>query len=161
MSFTVDVEKRKRFKVKASMKDVFEVLADVPESASYFPQVDKLIDLGDDSYRWLMDKIGLDKYYFQTTYACQYTSKLTKKEGWVKWEPIEDKKSNALISGKWTLKPAKNGGTQINFHTEGELTIALPALTKFLLSGLVVGEFEGLVDEYIESLRDAFNGVGR
>ena len=35
------------------------LLADVPTSASFYPQVDKLVDLGGGSYRWEMEKIGL------------------------------------------------------------------------------------------------------
>ena len=54
--------------VKARAKEVFEVLADVPLSASYFPHVDKLVDLGGGAYRWEMKKIGLPQINLQTIY---------------------------------------------------------------------------------------------
>ena len=46
MSFTVNIDLAYTFDVKASAADVFAVLADVPTSASHFPKVDKLVDLG-------------------------------------------------------------------------------------------------------------------
>jgi len=155
MPFDVTVKINKRFKVKSPLSTVFKLLADVPESASHFPKVKKLVDMGDNTYRWEMEKIGLDKYYIQTVYACQYTS--NKKQGTVKWEAVEDV-GNALVSGKWTLKSVDPKHTQCSLTTTGVMTVPLPALTKFLLAGLVENEFQGLVDQYVENLKDVLNG---
>ena len=46
MAITVTVELGYEFDVKASAKEVFDVLADVPLSASHYPKVEQLIDLG-------------------------------------------------------------------------------------------------------------------
>ena len=72
MSITVHVELGYEFDVKASFKEVFDVLADVPTSASFYPGVDKLIDLCGGAYRWEMAKIGIAQINLQTIYASKY-----------------------------------------------------------------------------------------
>ena len=46
MSITVPFDLSYEFEVKANAAKVFDLLADVPASASHFPKVDKLVDLG-------------------------------------------------------------------------------------------------------------------
>jgi carbon monoxide dehydrogenase subunit G len=155
MAFTVDIEVKKRFKVKAPVATVFELLADVPESASHFPKVDELVDLGDNCYRWEMEKIGLDKYNLQTVYACQYRS--NKRAGTVTWEPLEDE-GNALVDGQWTIKKASPSGTNITLVSTAAIDLPFPKLVKFVVAPLVEREFQGLIDEYIANLKDTLNG---
>ena len=155
MAFTVDIEIKKRFKVKASVSTVHELLADVPESASHFPKVDQLVDLGDNCYRWEMEKIGLDKYNLQTVYACQYRS--NKRAGTVIWEPLEDE-GNALVEGQWTFKKATPSGTNVTLATTATIEMPFPKLVKFVVGPLVEREFQGLIEEYIENLKETLNG---
>ena len=51
MAFTVPFELAYAFEVKALAADVFAVLSDVPTSASHFPKLHSLVDLGGNSYR--------------------------------------------------------------------------------------------------------------
>lgn len=154
MAFVVDIAVKKRFKVKADLATVFELLADVPESASHFPKVDQLVDLGGKSYRWEMEKIGVDKYSLQTVYACQYRS--NKRAGTVTWEPIEGE-GNGIVEGQWTLKKATPGGTNVTLETTAQLELPLPRLVKFVVAPMVEREFEGLIEEYIENLKETLN----
>ena len=59
MTMNVKIDLGYEFDVKANASDVFAVLSDVPTSASFFPKVDKLVDLGNGVYRWEMEKIGV------------------------------------------------------------------------------------------------------
>lgn len=153
MAFTVSIEIKKQFDVQCSPDKVHEILSDVPRSVSHFPKVEELVDLGDNSYRWEMEKIGIDKYYIQTVYACKYTD--NKKDGWVKWEPVSSV-GNGIVRGEWNFS-GDDEGTRISFYTKGDLTLPLPGLVKFFLSPFVVREFESLVDKYIENLKRTFN----
>ena len=45
MTITVNLKMQHEFTVKASAKVVFDLLADVPASAKFFPNVDKLVEL--------------------------------------------------------------------------------------------------------------------
>ena len=47
MTMNVKIDLGYELDVKANASDVFTVLSDVPTSASFFPKVDKLVDLGD------------------------------------------------------------------------------------------------------------------
>ncbi|MFO1268146.1 MAG: SRPBCC family protein [Rubrivivax sp.] len=155
MTVSVDIDLGYEFAVKASAKDVFAVLADVPKSASHFPKVKKLHDLGDNAYRWEMQRVGTAQIGIQTIYACKYKS--DEKKGSVTWSPHPDDKSNAKISGSWKVTEGK-GRTNIVLKTGGTVDVALPALMKLVVGPVVTSEFEGLVEKYIENLCKTFGG---
>ncbi|ABB23202.1 SRPBCC family protein [Pelodictyon luteolum] len=152
MSFTVEITVQREFRTASSPEDVFRLLADVPRSASYFPQVLQLVDLGDNAYRWEMEKIGVGDYTLQQTiYASRYTSDPATLS--VSWTPVEGV-GNALVEGHWTLA-STGGGTAVALYSKGLLTVELPGFLQFLLSPLVTMEFEGLIDRYIRNLSAA------
>ena len=51
MAITVSIELNRELDLPAGYDEVFELLADVPASASHFPKVHNLVDLGDNAYR--------------------------------------------------------------------------------------------------------------
>ncbi len=153
MAFTVSIDINREFDVSCGYDKVFTLLADVPKSVSHFPQVEQLVDLGDNTFRWEMEKLGLATYTIQTIYACAYTD--SKDEGWVEWKSVKGE-GNALIEGFWNLEEEEDGKTvHVEFHTEGELTLNLPFLAKLIVSPLVVMEFNGLIDRYVANLQKA------
>lgn len=154
MSITVSIDLGYEFDVKASAKEVFDVLADVPVSASHFPHVDKLVDLGGGAYRWEMKKIGLPQINLQTIYASRYVANKAKKT--IVWTPVEGV-GNALVSGDWKIVDKKKF-THIELRINGELSIALPTLMKVVIAPAVEHEFEKLVEQYIANLIECFGG---
>jgi carbon monoxide dehydrogenase subunit G len=154
MSITLPVALGYEFEVKAPFKEVFDVLADVPTSASFYPGVDKLVDLGGGTYRWEMEKIGLPQVNLQTVYASNYVA--NKARGTVVWTPV-DGEGNASVSGSWHLTDHKTS-TKIVLNVEGVLHIPLPALMKLVVEPLVEAEFERLTEQYIANLIDRFGG---
>lgn len=154
MTVTVDIDLGYEFAVKAPLDKVFGVLADVPLSVSHFPKVDKLVDMGEGVYRWEMQKVGTAQVGIQTVYACKYTS--DKKKGSVTWTPVKDV-GNAQISGSWKITD-KKGKTNVVLKTGGKVEVALPALMKVIVVPVVNGEFEKLVEKYIDNLIKTFGG---
>jgi carbon monoxide dehydrogenase subunit G len=154
MAITVSIDLGFEFDVKAKASDVFEVLSDVPTSASHFPKVDKLIDLGDGAYRWEMEKIGVGSANIQTIYASKYVSNKTK--GTIVWKPVKGE-GNALVSGSWTIKDKKKS-TNIVLEIQGELTLPLPGLMKMMVAPVVEAEFEKMTEQYIANLTKQFGG---
>lgn len=154
MTITVSIDLGYEFEVKASAKDVFELLCDVPTSASYFPKVDQLVDLGDGAYRWEMEKIGIAQVNLQTIYACRYVSNRAK--GSVTWTPIKGE-GNALVSGHWAIEDKKKS-TLITLQINGDLSLPLPGLMKMVVAPVVEAEFETLVEQYIANLSKQFGG---
>lgn len=154
MAITVHIDLGYEFSVKAPAGTVFEVLSDVPRSASHFPKLRQLVDLGDNTYRWEMEKIGLAQINLQTIYASKYTS--NKSKGTVTWTPVQGE-GNALVSGSWKISDKKKS-TDLVLKLEGDLTLPLPGLMKMVVAPLVEAEFERLVEKYIDNLTTTFGG---
>ena len=154
MTITVRIELGYEFSVKAPASEVFEVLSDVPISASHFPKVNKLVDLGNNTYRWEMEKIGLAQVNLQTVYASKYTS--NKAKGTVIWTPVKGE-GNALVSGSWKITDKKKS-TDLTLKIDGDLTLPLPGLMKMIVAPVVEGEFEKMVEKYIDNLTKRFGG---
>jgi carbon monoxide dehydrogenase subunit G len=154
MAITVTVELAYEFEVNAPAKEVFEVLADVPTSASFYPKVDKLVPLGDGAYRWEMDKIGIAQVHLQTVYASRYVSDSAK--GTVVWTPVEGE-GNALVSGNWKITDKKKS-THVVLTVQGDISVPLPVLMKVVVAPLVESEFEKLTEQYIDNLIVRFGG---
>jgi carbon monoxide dehydrogenase subunit G len=154
MAMTVTIDLGYEFAVKADYNTVFDTLSDVPTSASYFPKVDQLVDLGKNTYRWEMAKIGFAQINLQTIYTSKYVSNKTK--GTVVWTPVEGE-GNALVSGNWKITDKKNA-THLVLHIQGELTLPLPGLMKTMVAPVVEAEFEKMVEQYIDKLTKQFGG---
>lgn len=154
MSVTVSIELGFEFDVKAPAKEVFAVLADVPESASHYPKVEQLVDLGDGAYRWEMEKIGIGAIHLQTVYASKYVA--NKAKGTVVWTPVQGE-GNALVSGSWKIKEKKKS-TNVVLQVEAELSLPLPALMKMVVEPVIEAEFEKMTEQYIANLIERFGG---
>ena len=154
MSITVSIDLGYEFDVKAPFREVFAVLADVPTSASHFPGVDKLVDMGDHIYRWEMQKIGLPQINLQTIYASKYVS--NKAKGSVVWTPVTGI-GNARVAGNWKIVDKKTF-THLELRIDGELDIALPSLMEVVVAPTVEAEFENRVEHYIDKLIERFGG---
>jgi carbon monoxide dehydrogenase subunit G len=154
MAITVKIDLGYEFDVKAKAAEVFEVLSDVPTSASHFPKVEQLSDLGDGVYQWEMQKVGTAQVNIQTVYASKYVS--DKAKGTVKWTPVKGV-GNALVSGNWKIVDNKKS-TGITLAIQGEIEVPLPGLMKMVVAPVVEGEFEKLVDKYIANLIKRFGG---
>ena len=154
MAVTVEINLGYEFEVKAKAAEVFEVLSDVPTSASHFPKVDQLVDLGGGAYRWEMEKIGIASISLQTVYASKYVS--NKAKGTIVWTPVKGE-GNALVSGSWKITDNKKS-TKLALEIQGELTLPLPGLMKMVAGPVAEAEFEKMVEQYIDNLTKRFGG---
>lgn len=154
MTINVHIDLGYEFEVKANAAEVFGVLADVPTSASFFPKVDKLVNLGDGGYRWEMAKIGIGQVNLQTIYASRYVSDQAK--GSVVWTPVKGE-GNALVSGSWKITDKKNS-TLVVLKIKGDLTLPFPGLMKMVIAPVVEAEFEKMTEQYIDNLTKRFGG---
>jgi carbon monoxide dehydrogenase subunit G len=154
MTITVAIDLGYEFSVKSPFKDVFDVLSDVPTSASFFPKVHKLTDLGGGSYRWEMEKVGTAQVNIQTIYASKYLANRAK--GTVVWTPVKGE-GNAQVGGSWKITDLKKT-TALEFKVAGTVDVPLPGLMKMVVAPIVKSEFEGLVEKYIDNLIKRFGG---
>lgn len=153
MAITVSIELNRDLEIPGGYDEVFELLADVPRSAGHFPKVHKLTDLGDNAYRWEMEKVGVDKHAIQSIYACKYHA--DKEAGRITWEPVKGE-GNGVVRGSWTVTAKGDKVTAVKFKTNAELTVPLPSLLKLAISPVIKHEFNSLVDTYMKNLQKAF-----
>ena len=154
MAITVPFDLAYEFEVKALAPDVFAVLSDVPASASHFPKVAQLVDLGANTYRWEMERVGTAQIGIQTIYASKYVA--DKKKGTVVWTPVKGE-GNGRVGGSWAIT-AKSKSTLVVLKIKGELEVPLPGLMKMVVVPLVTSENEKLVEKYIDNLIVRFGG---
>ena len=154
MAVTVNINLGYEFEVKAKAAEVYAVLSDVPTSVSHFPKVEKLTDMGDGIYKWEMEKVGTSQVNIQTVYASKYVN--DKKKGTVIWTPV-DGVGNALVGGSWKIKDNKTS-TSVALEINGDIIVPLPGLMKMIIVPVVEGEFEKLVEKYIDNLIKRFGG---
>jgi carbon monoxide dehydrogenase subunit G len=154
MAVAVEIDLGYEFTVKAPFKEVFDLVSDVPTSVSHFPKVHQLVDLGGGVYRWEMEKVGTAQVKIQTVYASKYVS--DRKKGTVVWTPVKGE-GNALVSGSWKVTEGKKG-TALEFKVDGTVNVPLPGLMKMIVVPVVKGEFEKLVEKYIDNLIKKFGG---
>jgi carbon monoxide dehydrogenase subunit G len=153
MAFSVAINIQREFKTPCTPEKVFGLLSDVPRSASHFPKVDQLVDLGGNSFRWEMEKIGIGSYTLQQTiYACRYTADAAAMN--VAWKPVPGV-GNAIVQGEWSITP-NDGGTTVSIKTKGDLTVDFPSFLEFIISPLVVMEFTGMIERYLANLQESF-----
>ena len=154
MGVSGDIELGYEFAVKAPFGEVFELLADVPVSVSFFPDVDRLVDMGGGVYRWEMARVGTPQINLQPVYASRYVS--NRKRGSVVWTPVAGV-GNARVSGSWKIENRKTS-TALTLKLSGTVETPLPALMKVVVVAVVRGEFERLVEKYIDNLIQRFGG---
>jgi carbon monoxide dehydrogenase subunit G len=154
MTFDVRFDLAREREVKAGIDEVFGVLSHVPTSASFFPKVDRLVDLGDDTYRWELQKVGTQQVNIQTVYAAKYRSDAKRHS--VTWTAVPGQ-GNAQVNGSWTLTRHKHS-THLLLKLNGEIVVPLPALTKLVMAPIVVRENEKLIDQYMANLARRFGG---
>jgi carbon monoxide dehydrogenase subunit G len=155
MALSVHIDLGYEFEVKAKYDAVFALLSDVPRSASHFPKLQKLTDLGDGAYKWEMQKVGTAQVNIQTVYASKYVSDAAR--GTVKWTPVKGV-GNALVGGCWKITDNKGKSTSCVLKIDGTVDVPLPALMKMVVEPVVRSEFEKAVEQYIDNLIETFGG---
>jgi carbon monoxide dehydrogenase subunit G len=154
MSLIITLNLAYEFDVKAKPKDAFALLSDVPRSASHYPKVAQLVDLGKGAFRWEMEPVGSGPVHVQTVYASKYISNKTK--GTIVWTPVEDE-GNALVGGSWTITDHKSF-TRLVLEVNAEVHLPLPALMKAVAAPIVESEFEHMTEQYIDNITEALGG---
>lgn len=157
MAIRVAIEITRAFDVQSDFETVFNLLADVPTVAGFFPKLESIESLGDQVYRWSMEKIGIDRHSVQVAYASRY--EFDKEGGEIRWTPVEGE-GNGLVCGKWQLQAVGLGETHLVFNTAVALNLPLPSLLKMGVSPVVKHEFNALVGQYMRNIQAHFEAQG-
>lgn len=154
MAVKVSVSLTKSFDVQCSQSKAFDQLVDVASTTSMFPKLDKIVDLGDDVWRWEMAKIGAAGISHQVKYTVQYSNN---GKSTIDWTPVEGE-GNAQVSGGWVIKAKGKDACSIEFQSSGEFEMPVPRLMKGLAEGVVKSEFDGQVNTFIDRIKAKLEG---
>ena len=159
MSSRVSVEVGYAFDVRAPLKEVFALLADVPASAAHYPQLECIVPQGPQTWRWEMQSVGVGQFTLQTVYASRYT--IDKAQGRISWEPVPDV-GNAQVAGHWQVSKSKEKGrsdvVQLELNVQLSVQLPVPPLMQLVVTPLLQAEFERLTEGYIDSLIEHWGG---
>ena len=115
-----------------------------------------MIWIGDNAFRWEMEKISIASYTLQQTiYASRYTADAAARK--MTWTPVQGV-GNAIVEGAWVITP-KEAGTKVALKTKGDLTVEFPSFLEFIISPLVVMEFTSMIDRYLANLQETFSSL--
>ena len=92
--------------------------------------------------------VGTEQVNLQTVYASKYVNDA--KKGSVVWTPVKGV-GNAQVAGSWKVSDGK-GKTDLVLKINGTVDVPMPSLMKLIVVPVVEGEFEGLVDKYVDNL---------
>ncbi|HVL02465.1 MAG TPA: SRPBCC family protein [Dongiaceae bacterium] len=134
--------------VNTQIDALYELLTKPQDAGRFFPRVEKITALGNDSYYWVMEPMGTQKYQHRVEYASQWEFDAMQKT--VRWRALPDK-GNASISGVWQLEPT-NGGTKIALEIRAELLLDLPRWMQIVAEPIVQTEFQKLLNSYFDNV---------
>lgn len=148
MAFDVEFYYETVAEIPCNWEDAYELLADVPRSASHFPKLLRTVDLLGGGWRWEI-LFGVGKASLQAIYASRYIS--DKELRTVIWEPLEDSTANGKVSGRWTVEETPEG-CKCRLTYKADFVFPLPKIMKAAVSGLIKNEFVRMTNGYVRNL---------
>ena len=148
MSIKIEVDIKRSKVIRTPADEAFRRIRTVEEMASYFPNLDQLDKVDEQTYGWVLHKIGNEAYKHRVEYtSCWQWHHEDRK---ITWEPIKGK-GNAQISGFCHVLELDQG-SEVIFTVQAVLHIPLPRLVKSIAKPIVKNKFEGVIDTYIDNV---------
>lgn len=141
--------------VAASPQAAYDLLADVPDSAAHFPQLETVAPGPEGAWTWKTKKIGIGKISVQTTYALRYSNDpeaLT-----IAWEPVPEV-GNGRSRGSWKIEESPRGA-RLSFENLFEVEFrGLPSLLRRGVEPFAIKENARIIRLYMGNLARTLGG---
>ena len=149
LPFTHEIE------VAATPQATFALLADVPDSAAHFPQLEAVLPAPQGAWTWKLEKIGIGKVFVQTTYALRYTQR--PEEHTILWEPVPGV-GNGVSRGSWVIRETPRGA-QVRFENVLEVKFrGLPSLLRRGVEPFAIKENARIIRAYMANIAQTLSG---
>lgn len=148
----IDIAIERGFSTPADTDSAWALLADTRATLAHYPKLDKLVDLGDDRWRWELQAIGIKNVTHQLIYSVRYTFK--REAGLITWTPISADTDNAQVQGQFQIT-AQDGGSHIVLSTDVGLAVPAPQLLAGAIKPLVEREFREQIEVFVANLGKA------
>ncbi len=150
----VEVNLRYTLEVGWDFERAFGLVSDVPKSASNFPGLERLDDLGDGVYRWNMRPIEVSKFRHQARYSARYVS--DEAAGTVLWTTVGTD-GNTRADGAWRVSPS-DAGTRLSFDNRLAVMLPVPRLMARPTRKLVPGIMDKQTRKYLSRIAEKMEG---
>jgi polyketide cyclase/dehydrase/lipid transport protein len=141
--------------VSSTPQVAYDLLADVPDSAAHFPQLDVVIPEPAGAWTWKTKKIGIGKISVQTTYALRYANR--PEEHTIVWEPVPEV-GNGRSRGSWVIKETPRGA-RLYFENVFEVEFrGLPGLLRRGVEPFAIKENARIIRLYMANLAKTLSG---
>jgi carbon monoxide dehydrogenase subunit G len=150
----VKVNIQRTLRVGWSPEEAFAMVADVPRSASHFPGLQRLEDLGDGVYRWHLSSFRIGKITFPVSYAARYVP--DPEAGTVTWSTDPGSK-NTRADGKWVVTPDGDGAL-LEFHNHLVVVLPVPRMIMRMANKIARNLTEKQIGAYLGRISRAMDG---
>lgn len=148
MSIKIEVDIKRSKAIHTAADEAFTRIRTVEEMASCFPALDQLDKVDEQTYGWVLHKIGNDAYKHRVEYTSRWQWHPEDRK--ITWEPIKGK-GNTQISGFCHVLE-RDQGSEVIFTVQAVLHLPLPRLAKAIAKPIVKKKFEGVIDTYIDNV---------
>lgn len=148
----VEAEIRRSTTLRADRERVWEELADVSRLDRLMPDVDAY-DQVERGWRWQLGARRAMGYRIQPRFTVTYD--LTPPER-LAFEHVPGERGDSADShGAFTLRPADDGSTEVEFVLAVRVDVDVPSLFRGMVHELLRDEVRELVDGFLANLRSA------
>ena len=148
MSIKIEVDIQRSTTIDTHAHEAFSRIATVEEMASHFPKLERLEQIDDLTYSWVLEKIGTEAYKHRVEYTSKWEWHDAERK--VTWEPVKGA-GNTQISGICHVKEVGEK-SEVHFSTKATMILPLPRWTKAIAKPVVKKQFEALIDTYINNV---------
>ncbi len=150
----VQVDLRYTLRVGWDADQALALVADVPKSASHFPGLERLDELGDGVYRWNMKTFQVSKFRHQVCYAAKYVSEPSART--VVWTTVGSD-NNTVANGQWRVVP-EGSGARLDFENRLTVMLPVPRLAARVVKNLVPKMTDRETRIYLERIAATMDG---
>jgi len=119
----IETRAQANINVRGEPSDVFALVCDVPTVGGFALGVDRIDDLGDNRYRWVMTARRAVGTVFRPEYVSQYHSD---GKGELRFESIE---GNVKANGVWRVSGG-SGAVRLSLEVTSSVDVPIPRLLK-------------------------------
>ena len=148
MTIKIEVDINRSKAINADADEAFTRIKTVEQMASFFPNLDQLDKIDEQTYGWVLQKIGNDAYKHRVEYTSRWQWHHDDRR--ITWEPIKGR-GNTQISGFCHVLE-RDQGSEVIFTVQAVLLLPLPRLAKSIAKPIVKKKFEGVIDSYIQNV---------
>ncbi len=133
----------------------YALVADVPLSASHYPGLTRLDDLGDATYRWHLSRYEVAGHSLDVGYTARYICDPGARH--VTWRSELSDRDNVAASGFWRVAPLADGA-RLDFETALHARVPVPRLVGRLARRTVDAVFQRQIETYLDAIAQRMGG---